>query len=268
MKYTHRDSGTKLRDLVDQRFANAEMFHAATLETELFPIDLGELRQSSPQNPRLSGAFGENCILWATATVRDRFLAGKGRLTIKSVSTGQPRNAAFIVMSEDLELRIMFRQHQATFIVGTGAVGKLDARLNDQKPLAVIGDDLVSRGLRLAVHGREICIGIDCLIGEGSVIQGHDAHGIVDLRSDRILNSDDRRTVLEAHVWLAQRVLVMPGVTIGKGSIVGATGVVTHDVPPCSLALGVPARVAKSDVTWSRSRKTIDGKARSFIEGL
>lgn len=38
---------------------------------------------------------------------------------------------------------------------------------------------------------------------------------------------------------------IIPGVTVGKGSIVGAHSVVTHDIPPYSIAVGSPAKVIK-----------------------
>lgn len=43
--------------------------------------------------------------------------------------------------------------------------------------------------------------------------------------------------------WLGTNVIVLPGVTIGRGSVIGAGAVVTKDVPAFSIALGVPARV-------------------------
>lgn len=46
-------------------------------------------------------------------------------------------------------------------------------------------------------------------------------------------------------VWLGQGVCVLPGVTIGAGSIVGANAVVATDIPPASIAAGVPARVVR-----------------------
>jgi len=45
--------------------------------------------------------------------------------------------------------------------------------------------------------------------------------------------------------WLGAGVVVLPGVTIGRGAIVGAGSVVTRDVPPYSIALGAPARVIR-----------------------
>ena len=47
------------------------------------------------------------------------------------------------------------------------------------------------------------------------------------------------------YVHLGEGVCVMPGVTIGDYSVVGAGAVVTHDIPPFSIAVGSPAKVIK-----------------------
>jgi phosphonate metabolism protein (transferase hexapeptide repeat family) len=46
--------------------------------------------------------------------------------------------------------------------------------------------------------------------------------------------------------WIGHGSVIMPGVTIGNGSIIGSNAVVTRDVPPYSIAVGVPAKVIKS----------------------
>lgn len=51
---------------------------------------------------------------------------------------------------------------------------------------------------------------------------------------------------LEDNVWLGGRSLVMPGITIGAGSVIGAGSLVTHDIPANVLALGSPCRVIRS----------------------
>jgi len=48
---------------------------------------------------------------------------------------------------------------------------------------------------------------------------------------------------IEDNVWLGARVTVLDGVTIGTGAVIGAGAVVTRNIPPFSIAVGVPARV-------------------------
>lgn len=50
---------------------------------------------------------------------------------------------------------------------------------------------------------------------------------------------------VEDNCWLGQNAVILKGVTIGHDSIVGANSVVTHDVSPCSVVAGNPARVIK-----------------------
>lgn len=52
--------------------------------------------------------------------------------------------------------------------------------------------------------------------------------------------------VIEDDVWLGGSVIVQPGVHIGARTVVGSGSVVTADLPPDSLAMGVPARVVRS----------------------
>lgn len=49
--------------------------------------------------------------------------------------------------------------------------------------------------------------------------------------------------VIEDDCWLGAGVKVLDGVTIGRGSVIGAGAVITKDIPPFSIAVGVPAKV-------------------------
>lgn len=55
-----------------------------------------------------------------------------------------------------------------------------------------------------------------------------------------------RPVVVEDGVFLGTGAMLLPGVTIGARSFIGAGSVVTHDVPPNSLAVGNPARVVRT----------------------
>ena len=58
-----------------------------------------------------------------------------------------------------------------------------------------------------------------------------------------------------SNVWLGSGAMVMPGVTIGDHAVVGASSIVTHDVPPRCFVAGVPATVVrelKASDDWRR----------------
>lgn len=50
---------------------------------------------------------------------------------------------------------------------------------------------------------------------------------------------------IEDDVWIGRRVIILPGVTVGKGSIVAAGAVVTKDIPSYVIGGGVPAKIIK-----------------------
>lgn len=51
--------------------------------------------------------------------------------------------------------------------------------------------------------------------------------------------------VIEDNVWIGEHVVVLPGVTIGRGSVIGSNSVVSKIIPPYSIAVGQPAEVIK-----------------------
>lgn len=55
----------------------------------------------------------------------------------------------------------------------------------------------------------------------------------------------NKKTTLGNDVWVGNNVNIMAGVTIGDGVIIGAGAVVTKDLPPYSVAVGVPAKIIK-----------------------
>jgi maltose O-acetyltransferase len=69
---------------------------------------------------------------------------------------------------------------------------------------------------------------------------------------------EKRRTVIEDDVWLGAGSTILPGVKVGRGSIVGAGAVVTKDVPDYSVVGGVPAEVigSRRDLTGQVDLRT------------
>lgn len=54
-----------------------------------------------------------------------------------------------------------------------------------------------------------------------------------------------KSVTIEDNVWIGEFVTVLPGVTIGKGSIIGSMSVVSKNIPPDTIAVGSPARAIK-----------------------
>ena len=53
------------------------------------------------------------------------------------------------------------------------------------------------------------------------------------------------KVVIEDNVWVGSDAVILPGVTIGEGSVIGAGAVVTRDIPKGTVAYGVPCKPAK-----------------------
>lgn len=51
--------------------------------------------------------------------------------------------------------------------------------------------------------------------------------------------------IIEDNVWIGDKVSILPNVRIGKSSIIAANSVVTKDIPPFSIAAGIPAKIVK-----------------------
>lgn len=60
---------------------------------------------------------------------------------------------------------------------------------------------------------------------------------------ERPAGFEDKPVEIGDDCWLGVNVAIMPGVTVGRGCIVGANAVVTKDLPPGSIAAGVPATI-------------------------
>ena len=50
---------------------------------------------------------------------------------------------------------------------------------------------------------------------------------------------------IKRNVWIGEKVIILPGVTVGEYSIIGAGSIVTKNIPPYSIACGNPAKVIK-----------------------
>jgi len=105
-----------------------------------------------------------------------------------------------------------------TIVVGYGSQGD------------TTGTVKIGNGVRIGAHGM--------------IIAGN--HRFNDVSKPiREQGIEPKPIVICDDVWIGGNVNVLAGVTIGSGCVIGAGSVVTHDIPPMSVAVGSPARVIK-----------------------
>ena len=127
------------------------------------------------------------------------------------------------------------------------------------RPTLRIGDRTVLGFGVVIVVGREVVLGRSVLIAEDCFITDNPGHPTEPSRRrrDEPVDPEKIRPVhLEDDVWIGTKSLIMPGVTIGRGSVIGAGSVVTKSIPPYSLAAGNPARVLRA-IEDDEDKKTL-----------
>jgi galactoside O-acetyltransferase len=93
--------------------------------------------------------------------------------------------------------------------------------------------------------GGKIHIASNCIIGPRVIFRtaNHNFENLNKLKSSQGHTKKD--IYIAANVWIGANVTVLPGVSIGKNSVIGAGAVVTKNVPENCLAVGVPAEIKK-----------------------
>ena len=128
--------------------------------------------------------------------------------------------------SMDLHDRVLIDGRHEPIIISTFASGKLTI---EEGVFMNYGGDIAC--------ADSITIGAYTRIGPRVTIGDHNAHPI-----DAETPDTPAPILIGADVWLGRSSIVLPGVTIGRGTLVAAGSVVTKSLPECVIAAGVPAK--------------------------
>jgi acetyltransferase-like isoleucine patch superfamily enzyme len=121
---------------------------------------------------------------------------------------------------------------------------KFAARFADRPTLSVGDHTGISGGCSIAV-AKKITIGRHCRIASEVIITDSNGHPAEpNARKDGAPPTDDsiKPVTIHDNVWIGKRAIILPGVTIGEGSIVSSGAVVISDVAPYTVVAGNPAR--------------------------
>ena len=171
--------------------------------------------------------------------------------TIKSIKS---KLAKVLYYSIAINLPQIFKGHNIRYILAKQMFNQIGKGVLI-RPGAVFGS---GRNVKIGDYSK---IGINCRIqcaatltignhvGIASDVQIIDVnHSFADTTVPILTQGwlEPRPIVIEDDVWIGARSILLPGITIGKGSIIGAGSVVTKNIPPFSIVGGNPAKVIKS----------------------
>ncbi len=116
---------------------------------------------------------------------------------------------------------------------------KIGGRLSN----LVIGDETALGRCEIALHDKVI-IGRRVVINDGALILTA-SHSL----RDPAWGHKKAPITIGDYAWIASNAIVLPGVTIGRGAVVGAGAVVREDVPDYGVVIGNPARLLATQRT-------------------
>lgn len=112
-----------------------------------------------------------------------------------------------------------------------------------------IGQGTMITGGTKILCKKDINIGAKCFISWDVQIMDTDFHKLY-YDEDNKANQSINPVSIGNNVWIGSGVKIMKGVKIGNGAVIGAGSIVTRDIPDNSLAVGIPAKVIKSNIKW------------------
>ncbi|MHB9146729.1 MAG: acyltransferase [Symbiobacteriia bacterium] len=116
--------------------------------------------------------------------------------------------------------------------------------LAGRRKLSIGNNFFANGGCRIEASGG-VTIGDNVLLGPNVVIQSTHHIFADPIRPICTQGTTAGKITIGDDVWLGANVVVLPGVDLGKGSVVAAGAVVTKEVPPYAVVAGVPAKLVK-----------------------
>ncbi len=125
-------------------------------------------------------------------------------------------------------------------VILDGSIVPIEFQTYRSGRIAIGAHTYINYGSSLTAHS-DIKIGASCHLGHYTFVMDNNQHDF----ENHFKLPPSAPVVIEDHVWIGTRVIILPGVRIGARAVIGAGSVVTKDVPPGCVAAGNPARVIR-----------------------
>jgi len=109
------------------------------------------------------------------------------------------------------------------------------------------GGDIIHGGENLSIH-----FGENCLIANGVGFWSTDTHSIMIKGGGPEPLNKPSSIFIGNHVWIGKDATVLKGVRIGDDAVIGMKALVTKDIAPETINVGIPTHPVRKGVTWSR----------------
>lgn len=220
------------------------------------------LRKIAYTTGRAGAPFG-HCFGKLLRTCRPAFLAGYYRSRFRHFGKGSRISASFDRLLGAEHISIGDNVHIVGHCALT-AISEFPANQNGKTVRETFRPSIeIKNGAQIGEYNHitavnKIEIGENVLTGPRVLItdNAHGGFGIAELSAapfQRKLKSKGP-VVIGKNVWIGEGAQILPGVTIGEGTVIASNSVVTKDIPPFCLAAGVPAKVIRQISRQEKNR--------------
>lgn len=123
----------------------------------------------------------------------------------------------------------------------------------------------INKNCTITTTASRVEIGNYVMIGPNVTLIGQD-HDMSNWKRPMFFSKKYSRggIKIEDDVWIGANVTILQGVTVGRGSVIGAGAVVTKDIPPYSVAAGIPAKKIKDRIPQEQIKEALQVDLEKF----
>lgn len=193
--------------------------------------------------------MGRLSLIWSPKLYMVTYIFGRGYITSRNKARFKHFGKRSLLASDQLLV------HPENVTIGTDSSIQKHCvietwPIGSYKPNLIIGNNVSIGEYSHITCANSIKIGNGILTGRFVLItdNAHGASNLADLNTPPLKRPIYSKGTIEIedNVWIGDKVTILPGVKIGKGSVIAANAVVTKNIPPYSIVGGCPAKIIKT----------------------